>query len=72
MTTVEKAREVLSANRSKFMSQDFVEGVSVSMIQGEPVILVSMNRRANSGDWLPNYINGVKVVGRETGRPMTA
>ncbi len=67
MVTIEQAKAVLAAHRQGLLAVPCVLGVGTSIIDSEPVILVLLKRKPKPGEWLPSYLNGVRVVPRITG-----
>jgi hypothetical protein len=61
------AQAVLNQYRSQLMALPYVTGVAVSNLAGENVILVLMSRKPLPSEYLPSYIDGVRVVTRITG-----
>lgn len=63
-TNVDYARQVLSIHRNELLSLPYVQSVSVSVLNGDAVILVFLTQAGGS---LPNYLDGVRVVPRVVG-----
>jgi len=62
------AQAVLNRYRAQLMALPYVTGVAVSNLDNENVILVLMSRRPLPNEFLPSYLDGVRVVTRITGR----
>lgn len=67
-TTLGQAQAVLARRKEELKSLPFVEMVGTTVIEGEPAILVMMSRRPEPEEWLPTYLDGVRVVARVTGK----
>lgn len=68
MVTLEQAKAAMAAHSAVISALPFVEGVGVSAIDGEHVLLVFINRKPLPSEWLPTYVDGVRVVPRLTGK----
>jgi len=64
---VDRVKAVLAAQQGKLLQLPYVEGVAPTVLDGESAILVLLNRRPKAGEWLPTYLDGVRVVTRVTG-----
>jgi len=67
MPILEQAKNILNIYRDTLLSYPAVQSVSVSILNGEPIILVLLTRRLTAGEYLPNYLEGIRVVPRITG-----
>jgi len=67
MATISQVKAVLAARRDELLALPYVTGVGATVLDGEPAILVLMARRPTAQEWLPSYIDGVRIVTRLTG-----
>ena len=69
--SVDYARQVLAIHRAELLKIPYVSSVSVSVLNGDGVILVFLTQ---AGATVPNYLDGVRVVPRVVGniQPMIA
>lgn len=67
MATINDVNRVKAANQTYLMSLPYVAGVASSEIDGEPVLLVMLKRTPTSSEYLPTYLDGVRVVTRIVG-----
>jgi len=67
MASVEEAQKVLNVHRQELMAVPCVSGVGVSELNEEYVILLFLSRKPEPSEWVPTYIEGVRVVTRVTG-----
>ena len=67
MATLAQARAVLAQRKAELLALRFVESVGITLLEGEPAILVLMNRRPTAKEWLPTYLDEVRIVARVTG-----
>lgn len=67
MATLAEAKAALARHREALLAVPCVLGVSTSVIEGEPVILVLLRRKPTPDEWLPSYLDSVRVVTRITG-----
>lgn len=67
MLDTERARDVLARHRDELFSRPYVSSVAVSVLDGQAVIVVLLSRRLRAGEWLPTYLEGVRLVARVTG-----
>lgn len=74
MATQERAREVLKRHKEELIRRPYVSGVGITRYEGEYAILCLLSRPLKRGEYLPNYISGVRVISRVTGeiQPMQA
>lgn len=70
MATEAQARAVLAARRAELMALPYVEGVALTQLDGEACILVLLNRKPRPEEWLPSYLDGVRLITRVSGRIM--
>lgn len=68
MTTLEQARAILASRRTELLALPYVQGVVLTVYEGENAILVLMNRRLLPGEAvLPTWLDGVRLITRVVG-----
>ncbi len=74
MASLDQARAAAQKYQGQLLSYPYVQGVYPSDLGGDGVIIVLLTRNLGSGEYLPTYLDGVRVVARVTGmiQPMVA
>ena len=68
MATEADAERVKQAYQGQLLSLPYVGGVSTSILDGEPVLMVLLNRTPLASEpVIPTYLDGVRVVTRNVG-----
>lgn len=60
-------QSVLNKYRPQLLALPYVAGVALSNLNGETVLLVLLKRKPLPSEYLPPYLDGVRVVARITG-----
>lgn len=68
MTTRAQAQAVRAKHEKELLAQPFVEMVGTTELDGDFAILVLLSRRPTAEEWLPTYLDGVRLVTRVTGK----
>jgi hypothetical protein len=68
MATIAQAEQVKQTYQGQLLALPYVGGVATSVLDGEPVLMVLLNRTPTATEpVIPTYLDGVRLVTRNVG-----